>query len=191
MKQKDEWLGSACQQRAVLASIRKPMACRDIHAAAVGQNPHIRLRDVGQLIGKLIARGYVRCVSRLPVTGSLYHLTLKGRQHLAQHANIRRAGCPRNIDWELYAKVSRGKTRKSVLLELHRLQLKTSEPQTIGKLRRKLISHHPITLNATIRAMNELVALGVATCEGRTRKSGLRQFMLTEPGKRIGEVLSM
>ncbi|MBT3191450.1 MAG: hypothetical protein HN341_02735 [Verrucomicrobia bacterium] len=152
----NEWRGCACQQFAVLASIHKPMACRDIHAAAVELNPHIRLRDVGQLIRQLIERGYVRCIIRQPVTGSLYYLTLKGRQHLEQQANIRRAGCPRGIDWELYAKVSRGRTRTAVLMALQRLQLKTGEPQTVGKIRRELIRHHPITLNATIRAMNEL-----------------------------------
>ncbi len=187
----NDWLGRACQQHAVLASIRKQMACRDIHAAAIELNPHIRLRDVGKLVRQLIARGFVRCVSRQPVTGSLYHLTLKGRRHLELHANITRPGCPRNVDWDLYAKVSRGKARKAVLLELHRLQLKNGEPQTIGKLRRELIRHHPITLNATIRAMNELLTMGGVICVGRTRKSLLRQFILTEQGKRVAEVLAL
>ena len=188
---KEEWLSSASQQHAILVSIRKPMLFRDIHAAAIALNPHIRLRDIGKLTKQLMARGYVRCINKQPVTGSIYYLTPKGRHELLKHAKLNRPGCPRNINWNTYARISRGRTRRAVFQELRRLQNKTIEPQTINRLRRELINHHPITLNATIRAMDELLKLRVVDCIGRTKKAGLRQFIITKTGENIGEVLDM
>jgi hypothetical protein len=91
----------------------------------------------------------------------------------------------------MYARIARGKTRSAALQELRRLHLKTGEPQTIGKLRRELTTRYPITLNAMIRAINELQAMGAITCTGQTKKAKLRLFTVTEVGDRIGEVLDM
>ena len=170
MGEGSEWMGRACQQRAVLISIRKPMTCRDIFDAAVRMSPRIRLRDIGDILRQLASRGYVRCINRQPVTGSLYYLTLKARRHLMDYLKVHRSGKPKSVDWKMYAHISRGKTRKAVFLELKRLDGKTGEPQTISRVKRALTHKHPVTLNATIRAVNELLDMGAVTCVGKNEE---------------------
>lgn len=183
----DRWLKRGRQRAAVVQVLRKPMTPSEICSAARQINPRIQLRDIWFIARQFKKRGLVRCLNPSHTTGKLYALTDRGHEAVQRAFGLEVGPVPTGVNWSKYAQVVRAKTRKSVLLELLRLERSGSVPATATMIRKSLLDRHPMGLNPTIRALKDLERLGLVRnmpfCK-RDRRMGYR---LTKGGMRIAQ----
>ena len=184
------WLKRGRQRAAVAQALRKPMTATEICAAARAINPHIQLRDVWHLLRQMQERELVHCINPRLVTGRLYELTYRGKAAATVAFGVVIPATPTHIDWRKYSRVARAKIRRLTLSGLGHLEQKTGEPQTTTHLRKHLRSEHPVGLNPVIRALKDLVHLGLVQCAGTTQMRCCKLYRLTPAGKRILEQLN-
>lgn len=158
-------------------------------AAARALSPRIQLRDVWHLLREMQQRELVFCLTPRLVTGRLYWLGAKGRAAVQGAFGISVNEPPSNIDWRKYSWVVRAKVRRLTLIGLGHLEEKTGEPQTATTVRKRVLPEHGVGLNPVIRALKDLVRLGVVEHAGLTKKRCCTLYSLTPAGKRILEQL--
>jgi len=177
------WLRRGTQRAAVARVLRKPMTGTEICAAARGFNSHIQLRDVWHLLRQMERRGLVQCLNPRLVTGRLYLLTARGRAAVKEAFSISIPRPPANIDWRKYSWVARAKIRRLTLVSLGRLEEKTGSPQTVTAICKHL--ERSVLLNIVIRAIKDLLKLGLFQPVGVTEERQWKLYRLTRMGRRV------
>ena len=183
------WLNRGRQRQAVALAMRKPMTSKEICATARVLTPRLQLRDVWHLLKEMHARGLVICHSPRLVTGRLYELTPRGRAAVAVGFGVRISVPHVDIDWRKYSWVVRAKVRRLTLVGLAALEAKTGENQTATAIRRHVRAAHPVGLNPVVRALKELLRLGLVREAGLTAKRCCKLYQLTPAGRRIVDQL--
>ena len=183
------WLKRGTQRQAVAQALRKPMTTKEICVATRVHSPRLQLRDVWYLLKEMGERGLFHCHNPRLVTGRLYELTADGRAAVAQAFGVQIPASPENIDWRKYSWVVRAKVRRFTLMGLADLETRTHESQTATAVRKHLRTEHPVALNPVLRALKELLRLGLIREAGVTRKRSCRLYQLTPAGRRIVEQL--
>jgi DNA-binding MarR family transcriptional regulator len=69
------------------------------------------------------------------------------------------------------------------------MKRRTGESQTATAIRKHLRTEHPVGLNPVVRALKDLVRLGLVREAGLTAKRCCRLHQLTPTGRRIVEQL--
>ena len=179
------WLKRGRQRAAVAQALRKPMTGTEICAVARTFNSRIQLRDVWHLLRQMQEREMVYCLNPRLVTGRLYALTERGRDEVHAAFGVVIAVPPAIIDWRKYSWVVRAKIRRLVLAALEELEVKTHAAQTATAIRRHLRTEHAIGLNPVIRAIKELLRLGLVQPAGVTPERACKLYRLTPMGRRI------
>lgn len=179
------WLKRGTQRAAVAQALRKPMTGTEICAIARAINPHIRLRDVWHLLREMQARDLVHCLNPRLVTGRLFALTERGRDDVHAAFGIVVQNPPTNLDWRKYSWVVRAKVRRLTLTALGQLQAKTNARQTATAIRNHLRTEHAVGLNPVIRALKDLLRLGLIQQDGVTDERACKLYRLTRMGHRI------
>ena len=159
------------------------MTGTEICAAARAFNSHIQLRDVWHLLRQMERRGLVQCFNPRLVTGRLYLLTPRGDEAVKEAFSISVPRPPANIDWRKYSRVVRAKVRRLTLISLGRLEEKTSSSQTATAIRKHL--ERSVNLNLVIRAIKDLLKLGLFQLAGVTEKRQWKLYRLTRMGRRV------
>jgi DNA-binding PadR family transcriptional regulator len=181
------WLKRGRQRAAVAQALRKPMTSTEICSVAQAMNAHIQLRDVWHLLRQMQERELVQCINPRLVTGRLYALTERGRDEVHAAFRIVVTHPQTNIDWRKYSQVVRAKIRRLALTALGQLEAKTNAPQTATTLRKHLRSEHAVGLNPIIRALKDLLRLGLIQHAGTTEQRACKLYRLTLAGRRILE----
>lgn len=184
-----EWLKRGRQRAAVAQTLRKPMTGTEICSAARDLSARIQLRDVWHLLREMEQRDLVLCLTPRLVTGRLYCLTAKGRTVVHDEFEISVNGPSSAIDWRKYSWVVRAKIRRLALIGLGQLEEKTGEPQTATAVRKCILPEHGVGLNPAIRALKDLLKLGLVQHAGLTKKRCCTLYRLTPAGRRILEQL--
>ncbi len=179
------WLQRGRQRAAVARVLRKPMTATEICAAAQAFNPRIQLRDVWFLLRRMQGRNLVVCLNPRLVTGRLFMLSPKGQAAVQEAFGTQIARPPTNIDWRKYSWVIRAKVRRLTLIALGQLEAKTGAAQTATHIRKHLRPEHAVALNPVIRALNDLLRLGLIQRAGTTAERARKLYRLTRMGHRI------
>lgn len=179
------WLKRGTQRAAVAQALRKPMTGTEICTAAREFNPRIQLRDVWHLLRQMQERKIVYCINPRLVTGRLFSLTEHGRDDVHAAFGITVGRLPTRIDWRRYSWVVRAKIRRQTLVALAHLEEKTQLPQTATAIRKHLRSTDAVGLNPVIRAVKDLVRLGLVENVGVTHERACKLYGLTTAGHRI------
>jgi len=179
------WLKRGTQRAAVAQALRKPMTGTEICAVARTFNPRIQLRDVWHLLRQMQEREIVYCLNPRLVTGRLYALTERGRDEVHAAFGVVVAAPPASVDWRKYAWVIRAKIRRLTLEALGHLESLSSAAQTATSIRKYLRDDHAVGLNPVIRAIKELVWLGLVQPAGVTSERACKLYRLTPMGRRI------
>jgi DNA-binding PadR family transcriptional regulator len=179
------WLKRGSQRAAIAQALRKPMTGTEICAIARTCNPRIQLRDVWHLLRQMQEREMVYCINPRLVTGRLYALTERGRDEVHAAFGVVIAVPPENVDWRKYSWVVRAKIRRLVLAALEELEVKTHAAQTATAIRKFLRTENAVGLNPVIRAIKDLVKLGLVQQDGVTDERSCKLYRLTKMGRRI------
>lgn len=183
------WLKRGKQRAAVAQVIRKPVTATEICAAARMINSHVQLRDIWYLLKEMQKRKLVLCRNPRLVTGRLYELTARGQHAVASAFSIPIARASEHPDWRKYSWVVRAKIRRMTLLSLDHLQEKSGTPQTATGVRKHLRSEHAVALNPVVKALKDLLRLGLVKEAGVTKQRCCKLYRVTPAGKRIIEQL--
>ena len=157
----------------------------EILNAARPLSPRIQLRDVWHLMREFETRGLATCLNSNERTGRLYHLTEFGRQIVQFAFSISVDPLPAGIDWVIYSRIARAKTRRWILSELARPRFDGKQSMAATQIRRGLLDRCPLGLNPTIRALQELCADRLIKVSGTTKKRKQKLYRLTAVGKRL------
>jgi DNA-binding PadR family transcriptional regulator len=183
------WLKRGRQRAAVAQVLRKPMTATEICSAARVINSHIQLRDIWYLLKEMQNRNLVLCRNPRLVTGRLYELTARGQQVVASAFSISIAPAAEHLDWRKYSWVVRAKIRRLTLVGLENLQEKSGTAQTATGIRKHLRSEHGVALNPVLKALKDLVRLGLVKEAGVTEQRRCKLYRVTPAGQRIIEQL--
>lgn len=165
------------------------MTGKEIWLGARAQAPKIQLRDVWFLLRQLQTEGLVECLNPTEVTGRLYCYSDLGRQIAQKAFKTSIPLPPSDLDWNVYAQVARAKVRWEILGELGRDRLGPDQGLISTRLRKNLLPRHPLSKNATFRALKELLRLGLVEIVGETRKPRQKIHRLSEAGVRIHDFI--
>jgi Fe2+ or Zn2+ uptake regulation protein len=179
------WLQRGRQRAAVAQALRKPMTATEICSAARTMNPRIQLRDVWHLLRQMQDRELVDCINPRLVTGRLFVLTMRGRYDVHAAFGTVVPTPPSNIDWRKYSWVVRAKIRRLVLTGVGQLETRTNAPQTATAIRKYLRTDHAVGLNPVLRALKDLLKLGMVQQAGVTDERACKLYRLTRMGRRI------
>ena len=179
------WIQRGTQRAAVARVLRKPMTGSEICRAARAFSPKIQLRDVWFLTRQLWRRGFVSILNARLTNGRLYCLTERGREAVRTAFGVTYAPAPKRIHWKAYSAVACAKIRRLALAALGQLENKTGEGQTAAGLRKLLRPEYPVGLNPVIRAVHDLVELGLIADVGLTRQQPRKTYRLTPRGRRV------
>ena len=181
----EAWLKRGRQRAAVARVLRKPMTTTEICTSAREFTPGIQLRDVWFLMHPFEEHGLVICINRRLVTGRLYSLTNDGQKAVTEAFGMAVEIPPANVNWRKYSWLVRAKIRRLTLMALAELETKTHGPQTATAVRKHLRGKHPVGLNPVVRALKELLQLGVVRESGVTQRRGCKLYRVTPAGQRI------
>ncbi|MDD5599770.1 MAG: hypothetical protein PHV82_17630 [Victivallaceae bacterium] len=95
----------------------------------------------------------------------------------------------KEFNWNKYALVIAGKTRKLILKEIFFLKAYYENGITLAALRKKLSRIYPITLSQTYSAMGYLLKARLVRVAGYAKLRNSKLYKLTSEGKRICEQL--
>jgi len=179
------WLKRGSQRAAVAQALRKPMTGTEICSAARTFNPRIQLRDVWHLLRQMQDREMVYCLNPRLVTGRLFALTERGRDEVHAAFGVVVAVPPQHIDWRKYSWVVRAKIRRLTLAALGQLESNTGTSQTATAIRKFLRTENAVGLNPVMRAIKDLVKLGLVQQDGVTDERSCKLYRLTRMGRRI------
>ncbi|MBE0542236.1 MAG: hypothetical protein IH623_12685 [Verrucomicrobia bacterium] len=166
------------------------MTGTEICTTARAINPHIQLRDVWHLLQQMQERELVYCINPRLVTGRLYTLTERGRDEVHAAFGIVVPNPPANLDWRKYSWVVRARIRRLTLTAVGHLEARNHAPQTATAIRKHLRTDHAVGLNPVIRAVKELVKLGLVQPAGVTEARACKLYRLTGMGRRILDQLN-
>ncbi len=187
VKDDKSWLKRGRQRAAVAQVLCKPMTKTQICTAARRVAPRIQLRDVWHLLASMRQEGLVACLNPNALTGKVYALTSKGRRAVAASFGAQSLPPAKEVDWQCYGWVVRGRVRRMVLLELTRPWAMGGG--TASEIRRRLRDHYPVGLNPTVRALKELVQAKLVKAEQDGRSRRRKRYMLTRQGAAIAQQL--
>ena len=163
--------------------LKKPMTGSEIRNAARPLSSRLQLRDVWHLMRGFQSRGLVKCLNPEEKTGKLYHLTEFGCEVVQCAYSIVVHPVPTDIDWMIYSRIARAKTRRWVLSELARPRLDGKQSLTATEIRRGLLERYPLGINPTIRALQELLGDRLVGVIGVTKKRQQKLYRISKAGE--------
>ena len=165
------------------------MTTGEIWRAAQTFNTRIQLRDVWFILRQCERRGLVRCFSRREPTGKIYYWTDQGRAVIEAVFGVVVGPVPRGISWWKYSRIARSKVRRLVLLDLAHVRFPHDQMKTAVCVRQSLREAHSVSLNSVIRALHELLQLGLIRINGEGGKRRQKLYRLLPAGRRFAELL--
>jgi len=90
---------------------------------------------------------------------------------------------PEELDWSLYSRIVRGKTRRAVLLEIGRSSPFKTEEKTATQIRKNLADDYSVSLNPVISVLKELQESELIHCVGTTTRRTQKIYDLTDKGQ--------
>ncbi len=158
--------------------------------AARTLNPRIQLRDIWFILRQFTNRELVQCLNPTAPTGKLFFWTDKGKKVVHKAFGMTIEKLPTGIDWHKYARIIRGKTRRAVLSELRKPQF-FKNGATATDIKRSLGKHYPLGLNATIRALKELVQDGMVKLhDADISKTRAKKYTIRPHGNAVAELIN-
>ena len=167
----------------------KPMMPSQLLREARKLNRKISFGDVSNIIRECMERGIVECITPRQLTGRIYYLTDYGRQLAWRVFALRIPLLDNAFNWNKYALVIAGKTRKLILKELFILKPYYENGITLAAIRKKLSRIYPITLSQTYSAMSYLLKARIVKITGYAKLRNSKLYKLTMEGKRICEFI--
>ena len=167
----------------------KPMMPSQLLREAKKLNRKISFGDLSNIIRECMERGIVECLTPRQLTGRIYYLTDYGRQLTWRAFALRIPPLDKEFNWNKYALVIAGKTRKLILKELFILKPYYENGITLAAIRKKLSRIYPITLSQTYSAMSYLLKARIVRIAGYAKLRNSKLYKLTPEGKRICEFI--
>ena len=180
-----KWISRGNQKKAVLQAISKPMMPSQILREAKKLNRKISFADLSNLMREFAERGIVECLTPRQLTGRIYYFTDYGRQLAWCPFALRIPPLDKEFNWNKYALVVAGKTRKLILKELFFLKSYYENGITLAAIRKKLSRIYPITLSQTYSAMSYLLKARLVRIAGYAKLRNSKLYKLTPEGRRI------
>jgi len=166
------WLKRGNQRAAVAEVLRRPMTPTEIWRAAQAIASHIQLRDVWFILRQMEQRKLVTCFNPKELTAKVYFWTKSRVTFLSERG------------WHNYAYVIRAKVRRCALLQVFQ---HADQPASV--IRRVVNEHHSVSLNAVIRALQDLLTRRLVRISGEGEKCGQKLYRLTRSGRTIAKYL--
>ena len=186
------WIKRGKQKKSVFSAMKYPMLSSEIFKMAKKTNPKITFSDVTNIIRQAERREIVDCLTPDRRTGRVYFYSEYGRTIVRNAYEMEIRKPDKDIDWDEYAEVIAGKTRKHVLNVIESMKVQHAEGMTVAQIRRKLNAYYPISLNQTLSAVQSLVDTGLVRLKGFTKKRNAKLYGITPEGSRIsGYLLSL
>ncbi len=167
----------------------KPMTPTELLREAGKFNRKIAFGDISRLMREFIERGIAECLTPQQFTGRIYYLTDYGRQLVERVFTIKIPPIDSEFNWNKYAVVIAGKTRKLVLKEMFFIKGYCENGITLAAIRKRLSRVYPITLSQTHYAMSYLLKAQLIRVSGYTKLRSSKLYKLTPEGTKICEQL--
>ena len=182
------WLTRGKQRHAAAISFTAMRSGAELLSLAKTHASKITARDLRAILREFEARGLIHCINPQDTCGRLFCPTPQGARLFEQLSGKAVVLPPDDLDFGLLAFLARGRVRRAVFLLLASEPLGKPKPRAASTLKRALRGHCPVTLNQTIRALNELQRAGlIQTVETGSR---LHSYGLTQSGIRTAEFLT-
>lgn len=152
-------------------------------------NRKISFGDLSSIIRECMERGIVECLTPRQLTGRIYYLTNSGRQLAWRVFALRIPPLDKEFNWNKYALVVAGKTRKLILKEMFFLKSYYENGISLAVIRKKLSRIYPITLSQTYSAMSYLLKARLVRIAGYAKLRNSKLYKLTPSGIRICEYM--
>ena len=180
-----KWINWGSQKQAILRAMGKPMMPSRLLREARKLNRKISFGDLSSIIRECMGRGIVECLTPRQLTGRIYCLTDYGRQLVWRIFSLEIPPLDKEFNWNKYALVIAGKTRKLILKELFLLKPYYENGITLAAIRKRLSRIYPITLSQTYSAMSYLLKAKIVRISGYAKLRNSKLYKLTLEGKRI------
>jgi DNA-binding HxlR family transcriptional regulator len=184
-----KWLSWGSQKQAVIQAMDKPMMPSQILREAKKLNRKISFADLSNLMREFTERGITECLTPRQLTGRIYYLTDYGRQLARRVFALSIPPLDKEFNWNKYALVVAGKTRKLILKELFFLKACYENGITLAAIRKKLSNIYPITLSQTYSATSYLLKARLVRISGYAKLRNSKLYKLTPEGRRICEYM--
>jgi hypothetical protein len=180
-----QWIKWGSQKQAVLRALSRPMTPTELLREAKKFNRKISFGDMSNLTCEFMKRGIVECLTPRQLTGRIYCLTDYGRQLVQRAWGLEMPPLDADFNWNKYALVVAGKTRKLILKELFFLKSYYENGITLAALRKRLSRIYPITLSQTYCAMGYLLKARLVKIIGCAKLYNSKLYKLTPQGVKI------
>lgn len=184
-----KWMNWGSQKKAVLQVMTHPMTPTQLLHEARKVNRRISFGDLSGLIRECTQRDIVECLTPKQLTGRIYSLTDYGRQLVWRVFALRIPPLNKEFNWNKYALVVAGKTRKLVLKEMFLIKSYYENGITLAAIRKRLSRIYPITLSQTHNAMSYLLKARVVRVGGHAKLRNSKLYKLTPSGIKICEYM--
>ncbi len=181
-----EWMKRGSQKAAIFRVMTRPMPPIQLLELARMRNPAITMRDLWGVLHSGIDAGVTQCLTPSLPQSRIYYPTDLGRRALDRAFGLQVPPLPDGVNWERTAYVLSGSARTRVFLEV---QSTDGHPRRATDIKTALRSRAGITLNQSIRALNELEHAGLVKLDGLTDRRQSRLYAYTSTGRRIVDVL--
>ncbi len=184
-----KWVNWGSQKKAVLQALTHPMTPTQLLREARKINRRISFGDLSNLTCEFMNRGIVECLTPKQLTGRIYCMTDYGRQLVKRVFVLNIRSLDKEFNWNRYALVVAGKTRKLILKEMFFIKSYHENGITLAAIRKRLSRIYPITLSQTYSAMNYLLKARVVKIVGYTKLRNSKLYKLTQSGGKICEYM--
>ena len=176
------WVSEGNQKSAVLRVMTHVMPGKVILRRARAINSRITKRDVWGILQAAIEKGVVECLTPQAEYGKVYTLTVLGSTVIYEAFGLLSCLPPMNIDWYQYAYILSGAVRTNVFLEV---QPGLSARRRVTDIKRALRGRFGISINHTIRAVDDLLKAGLIHKVGESAKRSCALYDYTDMGQKI------
>lgn len=184
-----QWLQRGKQRSLVLKYLSIPMTVGVLRQMIIQENPKVQIRDLWKILKDCEKRGLIRTLYPGMVTGRIFFWTETGRMY-RELAYGKTLPVPSGVSWSLYSFVFRGSTRLRVFMLFGKNEFLQPEGVSATQLKKWLRTIHPVSLNAVIRALGELLDADLVRIEGVGSKANQPLYKLSPVGTEIVLVLS-
>lgn len=183
-----DWVFRSRRRVAIVYALQIPMT--SAHLLRCTQTIHGKMtrHDLSVHIRALKASRLVRCLTPQSRGGRVHALSETGRRLAKKLFGAQPAKHVGEVNWSDYSFVARGRARESVVRRLAfncRLGVRNAGT-TISKLRKLLLTRHPMNIQTVWRTIVELSTQGLVDA---TRRERIRKYCLTDSGKGVEQHL--
>lgn len=182
------WLRQGRQKRAVALSIYRFGSVKEIWQRAQTYAPKISMRDTTRILKCMDRYGIVDLLNPDVQSGRVYAASSSGKTLLEQTFYIKVQPPPNDINWHQYAFLIRAVSRLAVFREIGRNPIREEPSKTATSIRKQVNLAQPISLNATLRSLEDLLIAGLIHITDYN-KYGHKVYGLTKEGEHLYCVL--